>query len=64
VHPSELISVAIQPEVHEVGSKEISAHDLALLRKWVERNREVIVKHWDGEIEYTEDAIAALKPIQ
>jgi hypothetical protein len=23
----------------------------------------VLIKYWDGEIEYTEDAIAALKPI-
>jgi hypothetical protein len=63
VHPSELISVAIRPEVREVGSKKMSAHDLALLKKWVEANRDVIVQYWDGEIEYTEDAIAALKPV-
>jgi hypothetical protein len=63
VHPSELISVAIRPDVHEVGSRKITAHDMALLKKWVEANHDVIVKYWDGEIEYTEDAIAALKPI-
>jgi hypothetical protein len=34
-----------------------------LLREWVELNRDVIIKYWDGDIEYTEDAIAALKPI-
>jgi hypothetical protein len=27
-------------------------------------NRDVIVKYWDGEIEYTEDAITALRPIR
>lgn len=63
VHPSELISVAIRPDVHEVGSRKISAHDMALLKKWVEVNHDVILKYWDGEIEYTEDAIDALKPI-
>lgn len=63
VHPSELISVAIRPDVHEVGSKKMNTHDLALLKKWIEANQDVIVKYWDGEIEYTEDAIAALKPI-
>lgn len=62
VHSSELVSVAIRPEVHVVAGK-LNAHDLALLRKWVELNRDVIVKYWDGDIEYTEDAIAALKPI-
>jgi hypothetical protein len=42
----------------------MTAHDLALLKKWVELNHDVIVKYWDGDIEYTEDAIAALKAIQ
>jgi len=27
-------------------------------------NYDVIVQYWDGEIEYTEDAIAALKAIR
>jgi hypothetical protein len=63
VHPSGLISVAMRPNVHVAGGGNMSAHDLALLRKWVELNHDVIVKYWDGEIEYTEDAIAALKPL-
>jgi hypothetical protein len=63
-HASELISVAVRPDVHVVGHGKMSAHDLALLRKWIEVNLDVIVKYWDGEIEYTEDAIAALKPIR
>lgn len=62
VHPAELISVAIRPDVHVVGGGNMSAHDLVLLRRWIEVNLDVIVKYWDGEIEYTEDAIAALKP--
>ena len=63
VHPSELISVALRPDIHEVGSADLNAKDLAHLKKWIELNRDVILKYWDGEIEYTEDAIAALKPI-
>jgi hypothetical protein len=63
VHRSELISVAIRPDVHVVAG-DLSADDLALLREWVELNRDVIIKYWDGDIEYTEDAIAALKPIE
>ena len=63
VHPSELISVAMRPDVHVVGGGDLSAHGLALLKKWIDLNRDVIVKYWDGEIEYTEDAIAALRPI-
>jgi hypothetical protein len=63
VYPSELISVAIKPDVHVVGGGNLSGHDLALLKKWIELNHDVIVKYWDGDIEYTEDAIAELKPI-
>jgi hypothetical protein len=62
VHSSALVSVAIRPDVHVVGGT-MTRHDLALLHQWVELNRDVIVKYWDGDIEYTEDAIAALKPI-
>jgi hypothetical protein len=60
VHTSELVSVAIRPDVHVVGSGDLSGHDLALLRQWVELNRDVLIRYWDGDIEYTEDAIAAL----
>lgn len=64
VHPSELIPVAIRPDVRVVGAGSLSAPELALLKKWIELNQDVIVKYWDGEIEYTEDAIAALKPLR
>jgi hypothetical protein len=64
VHPEELISVAIRPDVHVVGAGNMTAQDFALLKRWVELNQDVIVKYWNGEIEYTEDAIAALKPIR
>jgi hypothetical protein len=63
VHPSELISVAIRPDVHVVGGGKMTRPDLDLLRKWIALNRDVIVKYWDGEIEYTEDAIAEIKPL-
>jgi hypothetical protein len=63
VNPAELISVALRPDVHVVGPGDMSAHDLALLRKWLALNQDVIIKYWDGEIEYTEDAIAGLKPL-
>ena len=63
VNPAELISVAIRPDVHVVGVGDMEAHDFGLLKKWLALNQDVIVKYWDGEIEYTEDAIAALKPI-
>lgn len=64
VHPSEFVSVAIRPDVHVIGGGNLAARDLELLRKWIALNRDVIVKYWDGEIEYTEDAIAELKPLR
>ena len=64
VHSSELVSVAIRPDVQVVGGGKMTAHDLDLLKKWVGLNRDAIIKYWDGDIEYTEDAIAALKPIR
>ena len=63
VHASELVSVAVRPDVHVIGGGTLSGHELALLQEWIELNRDVIIRYWDGEIEYTEDAIAALKPI-
>jgi hypothetical protein len=63
VHTTDLVSVAIRPDVHVVSGGKMTAHDLALLKKWVELNQEVIIKYWDGDIEYTEDAIAALRAI-
>src|SRR5437667_6744366 len=46
VHSSDLVSVAIRPNVHVVGGS-LSAQDLALLQKWVELNRDVITRYWD-----------------
>jgi len=54
VHSADLVPVAIRPDVHAVAGGKLSAHDL---------NQDVLVKYWDGDIEYTEDAIAALKAI-
>lgn len=62
VHAADLISVAIRPEVRVVGGQ-MASHDLALLKKWIELNYDVLVGYWDGDIEYTEDAITALKPL-
>ncbi len=60
--PSQMISVAIRPHVRVVEGK-MGDSDLALLTKWIEINHDVIVRFWDGEIEYTEDAIAAIRPV-
>ncbi len=61
--PSEMVSVAIRPEVRVVDGM-MPASDLALLDRWVQLNYDVLIKYWDGEIEFTEDAIAAILPIR
>ena len=57
-----MATVALRPAVRVVRGK-LDASDLGLLARWIELNREVLIRYWDGDIEYTEDAIAALRPI-
>src|ERR1035437_2549694 len=59
----ELVSVAILPEVHVVKGM-MGGSELACLRRWVDLNRDVIKKYWDGEIWSHEDAAAAIKPVR
>jgi hypothetical protein len=33
------------------------------LRQWIERNREVLVQFWEGQIEYTEDVLDRILPV-
>ena len=60
--PSEMVSVAIRPNVHVVEGK-MSASDLKLLGKWVEVNRDVLVRYGNGDIDSTKDAINLIRPI-
>jgi hypothetical protein len=62
VRPSEMVTVALRPAVRVIRGKLDSA-ERALLTRWIELNREILVQYWDGVIEYTEDAISALRPI-
>lgn len=58
---SEMVSVAIRPDVHVAAGK-MSAADLALLRSWIELNRDVLLKYWEGEID-TKDAVDSIRQI-
>jgi hypothetical protein len=62
VRPSEMATVALRPDMRVVRGA-VDPSDLGMLARWVELNRNVLVDYWNGEIEYAEDAIAALKPI-
>ena len=64
IRGSDLISIALRPDVHVIGNGQINSESFSALKKWIDMNLDVILKYWTGEIEYTEDAIAALKPIE
>ena len=57
--PSEMASVAIRPDIR-VAEGSVNASDLALLTQWVELNRDVLLRYWEGEID-TKDAIDAIR---
>ena len=63
VRPSDMVTVAIRPSIRVVRGR-LDPSDLAQLSRWIELNQEILVKYWDGVIEYTEDAIGALQPIR
>ena len=60
--PPFVASVSVRPEI-EVVAGELSAGDLALVRRWIELNRDVIIGYWDRTIEDTADALNALQPL-
>jgi hypothetical protein len=62
VRPSEMVTVSVRSDVRVMRGK-LDPADLVPLRRWIELNREALIKYWDGEIAYTEDAIAALRPL-
>jgi hypothetical protein len=61
VHPSEMISIAIRPSVHIVHG-EMESSDLAQLTRWIELNRDAIIRYWNGELD-TVDALAEMRPL-
>ena len=63
VRPSEMITVAIRPSIRVVRGR-LDAHDVALLTQWIDVNRDTLIDYWNGIIEYTEDAMNAIKPIK
>lgn len=55
-------TISVRPQI-EVLAGELSPRDLHLVRDWIELNRDVIVRYWNGDILYTDEALAALKPL-
>ena len=61
VFPSRMTSVAIRPELRVMEGR-MKASDLALLTQWIQLNRDVLVRYWDGDID-TKDALDAIRPV-
>ncbi len=62
VRPSEMPTVAVRPAPRLIRG-EMNSREFELVKQWIELNRGVLIDYWDGTIEYTEDALDAIKPI-
>lgn len=62
VRPSEMLTVAVRPAPRLIRGA-MNSREFDLVRRWVELNRDVLVDYWDGVIEYTEDALNAIRPV-
>lgn len=62
VHPSEMVSVAIRPDIRVVEGH-LSASDFALLSRWIQLNYDTLLQYWEGDID-TKDAIDAIRMVQ
>lgn len=56
----QMSSYALRP-YRLVEGPGLSSSDEALLQAWIGKNLSVLVDYWDGSIDYTEDAVDALK---
>jgi hypothetical protein len=62
VRLDQMSSYSIRPFQHKDGPV-LSRQEEQLLEKWVNANARVLEEYWNGDIEYTEDAIASLMPV-
>ena len=59
---SQTVKVAIRPTVR-LQDGYLDARELELLTRWIDLNRDSLLKYWDGEIESTADVLQVLKPV-
>ena len=59
VQPSEMVSVAIRPDIRVVEGH-MSASDLALLSRWIQLNYDTLLKYWEGDVD-TKDAVDGIE---
>jgi hypothetical protein len=42
----------------------MSAQECDAVKRWIELNERVLIDYWNGDIEYTENAPAAIEPVR
>ena len=62
VRPSEMITVAVRPTPRVIRGR-INSREFEVVRAWLELNEKVLIDYWNGDIEYTEDTLNAIKSI-
>jgi hypothetical protein len=58
----DFITVSLESGIRVLDGT-LSESELSLLERWVELNRDVLVRFWIGDIESSEDLLSALKPV-
>jgi hypothetical protein len=56
------MTVAVRPDVRDL-SGQLSGAELEQVRRWVELNRDTLVRFWDGDIAYTEDVLPMIRRV-
>jgi hypothetical protein len=54
------MTVTVRPDIRDLGVL-LSHDELRQVRAWIELNRDVLVRFWDGDIAYTEDVIPLIR---
>ena len=62
VRPSEMFTVVMRPAPRLIRGR-MSAQEFDAVRRWIELNGKVLIEYWNGDIEYTEDALAVIREI-
>ena len=47
-------SIAVRPQPHEIMPSSLPAADVALVSRWIDLNRGVIIDYWNGVIDFDE----------
>ena len=62
VRPSEMLTVAVRPAPRLIRGT-MNREEFDLVKRWIELNQNVLIDYWNGDIEYTEDLLAAITPL-